>query len=60
MTKPTRKYSQILTPVIQVGLPVVLVTPETPQDKVTITTEVLAYDEVTETFETLNTVYEPA
>lgn len=43
--------------IIEVGMPALIITPETPPGRVTITTPVVAYDEIAESFQTLNTTY---
>lgn len=60
MDKPIKYYSAILSPEIHIGACAVIVCPDTPPDKVRLTTAVVRYDEETETIETENTVYVPA
>lgn len=60
MDKPIKTYEEILSPVIGLHKRVLLLTKDTPVDKVTMTGIVISYDETTGQFETENSVWVPA
>lgn len=60
MDKPVKTYEQIVSTSIEVGGRVLLLTADTPADKVTLTGTVVFYDESLGIFETENSVWVPA